>query len=116
MNNPLLDGTELYGISLMPESALNDAGSGVLVTGIASTPQARVEIRQQGIMVYSTLVPAGPFTLTDIPLRNVTSDLTVTVIEIDGSQHSGGSRLIVSLRAGACGRISIFIRPGERCI
>lgn len=88
MNNPLLDGTELYGISLMPESALNDAGSGVLVTGIASTPQARVEIRQQGIMVYSTLVPAGHFTLTDIPLRNVTSDLTVTVIETDGSQHS----------------------------
>ncbi len=85
MNNPLLDGTELYGISLMPESALNDAGSGVLVTGIASTPQARVEIRQQGIMVYSTLVPAGPFTLTDIPLRNVTSDLTITVIETDGS-------------------------------
>ena len=60
----------------------------MLVTGIASTPQARVEIRQQGIMVYSTLVPAGPFTLTDIPLRNVTSDLTVTVIETDGSQHS----------------------------
>ncbi|WP_334653403.1 fimbria/pilus outer membrane usher protein [Klebsiella michiganensis] len=88
MNNPLLDGTELYGISFMPESALNDAGSGVLVTGIASTPQARVEIRQQGIMVYSTLVPAGPFTLTDISLRNATSDLTVTVFETDGSQHS----------------------------
>ncbi|MFN4449949.1 fimbrial biogenesis usher protein [Klebsiella michiganensis] len=88
MNNPLLDGTELYGISFMPESALNDAGSSVLVTGIANTPQARVEIRQQGIMVYSTLVPAGPFTLTDIPLRNATSDLTVAVFETDGSQHS----------------------------
>ncbi|HDK6714872.1 TPA: fimbrial biogenesis usher protein [Klebsiella quasipneumoniae] len=88
MANPLLDGVELFGISAMPDSALSDTGGGVVITGIANTPQARVEIRQQGIMVFSTLVPAGPFTLTAVPLRNYTSDLMVTVFETDGTQHS----------------------------
>ncbi|WP_333853463.1 fimbrial biogenesis usher protein [Leclercia sp.] len=88
MNNPLLNGTGLYGVAFSPEGALMDAGSAVQVSGIANTSQARVEVRQQGILVASTLVPVGPFTLNDIALRNYTSDLNVTVIETDGSQHS----------------------------
>lgn len=88
INNMLLEGTDIYGVEFSPENALRNRGSNVQVSGIASTPQARVEVRQQGILVYSTLVPAGPFTLTDIPLRNANSDLNVTVVETDGSQHS----------------------------
>ena len=88
INNPLLEGTGLYGVSLSPEGALASPEGQVRVSGIANTPQARVEVRQQGILVYSTLVPVGPFTLTDVELRNYTSDLNVTVVETDGSQHS----------------------------
>lgn len=88
MNNALLEGTGLYGVALTPESALETPEGKVKVSGIANTAQARVEVRQQGILVYSTLVPVGPFLLTDVPLRNYTSDLNVTVVETDGSQHS----------------------------
>ncbi|MCU6676134.1 fimbrial biogenesis usher protein [Leclercia tamurae] len=88
MNNALLEGTGLYGIALSPENSLNSVEGRVNVSGIANTSQARVEVRQQGILVYSTLVPVGPFTLTDVSLRNYTSDLNVTVVETDGSQHS----------------------------
>lgn len=87
LNNRLLEGSNIYGVELVSEDALNPESNGVQVSGIANTAQARVEIRQQGIMVFSTLVPAGAFTLTDIPLRNFGSDLDVTVVETDGTQH-----------------------------
>lgn len=88
MNNTLLDGTGLYGVTLEPEVALETPEGLVKVSGIANTPQARVEVRQQGSLVYSTLVPVGPFVLTEVPLRNYSSDLNVTVVETDGRQHS----------------------------
>lgn len=88
MNNRLLEGSSIYGIELEPENALSEPESAVQVTGIASTAQARVEVRQQGMLIYSTLVPAGPFMLTNIPLRNFSSELNVTVIETDGVQRN----------------------------
>ncbi|MGX5148948.1 fimbria/pilus outer membrane usher protein, partial [Enterobacter hormaechei] len=50
-------------------------------------PQARVDIRQGGQLIYSTLVPAGPFNLDDVPLANLNTDLNVTVTETDGSEN-----------------------------
>lgn len=88
LNNTLLDGASIYGFEFSPETALQAQGSGVEVKGIANTAQARVEIRQQGILVYSTLVPAGAFTLPNVPVRSATSDLNVTVIETDGNQQT----------------------------
>lgn len=88
INNSLLEGAGLYGIELAPDRALQSEGSGVQVTGIANTHQARVEIRQQGILLLSTLVPAGAFTIPDIPVRSMNSDIQVTVIETTGSEHS----------------------------
>lgn len=88
INNRLLEGSSIYGIELEPENALSESDGGVQVSGIASTAQARVEVRQQGVLIYSTLVPAGQFMLTNIPLRNYTSELNVTVIETDGVQRN----------------------------
>lgn len=83
----LLSGVSMTGVQLTPEDALGqDGGSGVQVIGIAHTPQARVDVRQLGRVVYSTLVPAGPFTLTDVPVTSLNNDLDVTVSETDGSQ------------------------------
>ncbi|MCV5752798.1 fimbria/pilus outer membrane usher protein, partial [Escherichia coli] len=75
-------------IEIAPDNALQTSGSGVQVTGIANTSQARVEIRQQGVLIHSILVPAGAFTIPDVPVRNGNSDLNVTVVETDGSSHN----------------------------
>lgn len=78
----------IYGVQMMPDTALlPQAGTGVAVTGIARNPQARVDIRQGGQLIYTTLVPAGPFSLDDVPLANLNTDLNVTVTETDGSEN-----------------------------
>lgn len=80
-------GTAISGVQIMPEDALDKEGnSGVMVSGIARAAQARVEVRQSGRMIYSTLVPAGPFTLTDVPVISNNVGLDVTVTETDGSR------------------------------
>lgn len=63
LNNSVLEGASIYGIEIAPDNALQTSGSGVQVTGIANTSQARVEIRQQGVLIHSILVPAGAFTI-----------------------------------------------------
>lgn len=81
-------GTAISGVQIMPEEALSPEGSsGVTVSGIARSPQARVEVRQAGRIVYSTLVPVGPFTLNDVPVIRTNAELDVTVTENDGSKN-----------------------------
>lgn len=99
----LLSGVSLTGMQLTPEDALTDSGgSGIEVSGLARGAQARVDVRQQGRVVYSTLVPAGPFTLTDVPVVSTNSDLEVTVTETDGGQNS----FIIPAAALSGGRLS----------
>lgn len=54
------------------------------VRGVAQSV-AQVEVRQNGYLIYSTEVPAGPFELTDIPASEG-EDLDVTVTEDNGSE------------------------------
>lgn len=87
ITNTPFSGSKITGVQLTPEDNLfGNNGSGVTVSGIAQTAQARVEIRQSGRLIYSTLVPAGPFTLQDVPVTAVNTDLDVTVKETDGSR------------------------------
>lgn len=84
----IFSGTSISGVQIMPEEALSpDGSSGVTVSGIARTAQARVEIRQAGRIIYSTLVPVGPFTLNDVPIIRSNAELDVTVTETDGSKN-----------------------------
>ncbi|TBL43424.1 hypothetical protein EYY99_13195 [Hafnia alvei] len=86
--NSLFAISQILGIQFSPESALmNNKESGATVTGIAQT-QARVEVRQSGILIYSTQVPAGAFTLNRLPTINNTADLNVNVVEQDGATRS----------------------------
>ncbi|EHE6020380.1 fimbria/pilus outer membrane usher protein [Salmonella enterica] len=55
-----------------------------VVKGIART-QARVEVKQNGYMMTSTTVPAGPFEITDLPATGSNGDLQVRVEESDGA-------------------------------
>lgn len=83
----VLSGIPITGIQLMPTSGLTKDGSGVSVSGIARSSQARVEIRQNNQLIFSTLVPAGPFTLDDVPVARNNVDLDVSVVESDGSTN-----------------------------
>lgn len=56
-----------------------------VVRGVARS-QARIEVRQQGYLVYSTTVAPGPFVLSDLPAKTG-GDLDVTVRESDGHEQ-----------------------------
>lgn len=88
VSNTLFELGEIDGIQIIPDQGFQQDGEtqGV-VEGIANTPQARVEVRQYGMLVYNTLVPAGPFRLDRIPLRNLNSDLDITVLETNGQRQ-----------------------------
>lgn len=81
----LFSGTSLSGIQLIPESSMSSDNSGVTVTGIARTSQARVEVRQAGQLVYSTLVNAGAFRLDNVPILLNNADLNISVVETDNA-------------------------------
>lgn len=83
-----LSGAPINGVRLSPESGLTGDNSGVSVSGIAPAAQSRVEVKQNGIVILSTLVPVGPFTLNNLPVLNTSSDLTLTVTEPGGRQSS----------------------------
>ncbi|OWF72564.1 usher protein [Yersinia frederiksenii] len=55
-----------------------------VVRGIARS-QARVEVRQNGYLIYSTVVSPGPFELTDMLPNHSDGDLHVTVLESNGA-------------------------------
>lgn len=57
-----------------------------VVRGIARS-QARVEVKQNGYIMSTTTVPAGPFEINDLPSVGSNGDLQVTVLESDGSQQ-----------------------------
>lgn len=67
---------------MLPDSMRNFAP---VVRGVASS-NARVTIRQNGYIVYSTNVAPGPFAIRDV-YPNTSGDLQVTVTEADGSER-----------------------------
>ncbi len=54
-----------------------------VVRGIARS-QARIEVRQNGYVIYNTTVAPGAFALTDLQASGSSGDLQVTVTEADG--------------------------------
>ncbi len=96
---------------MMPDNALQPGySSGIEVSGIARNAQARVDIRQGGQLIFSTLVPAGPFTLSDVPIANLNTDLSVTVTETDGSE-SHFTVAASTFRSNHVGRAPGFSSP-----
>lgn len=57
-----------------------------VIQGVART-RARIEIEQNGYVIYSTTVAAGPYALTDLPVSGE-GGLTVTVLEADGTRQA----------------------------
>ncbi|WP_231501996.1 fimbria/pilus outer membrane usher protein [Herbaspirillum sp. RV1423] len=100
--NSAVSGGAITGAQIIPETALMSLNrNNVMVEGIVQS-QARVEVRQAGALIYTTIVPTGPFALSDLPLLNSGSDLEVTIVEANGAQR----RFIVpaaSLHSGSLG-------------
>lgn len=84
--NPVLAGAQITGAQVLTETALQDQNQGATITGIANSP-AQVEVRQNGTLIHSTVVPAGPFSLTDVRRLNSRSDVEVTVRETTGEER-----------------------------
>lgn len=79
LSSSLFGTGQVLGFQLFPESALASGQDGAgLVEGVAQT-QSVVEVRQSGVLVYSTVVPAGPFQLQGFTLLNTRTDLVVTL-------------------------------------
>ncbi|NLP61775.1 fimbria/pilus outer membrane usher protein [Paraburkholderia sacchari] len=68
---------------MYPES---QRGYAPTVRGIANS-NAKVEIRQNGNIIYETTVAPGPFEINDLYPTGYGGDLQVVVTEADGSQH-----------------------------
>ncbi|AZE86503.1 putative outer membrane usher protein YhcD [Pseudomonas orientalis] len=88
-NNPVFGGVQLSGVQFSPDgqSRVPAGSNNAVVEGLAQS-QSRIEVRQSGVLIHSTLVPEGPFRLTGLPLLNGTSDLEVSVIDVRGARRS----------------------------
>ncbi|MGY2138089.1 fimbria/pilus outer membrane usher protein [Pseudomonas reactans] len=84
--NPVLAGAQITGVQVLTEEALQDQNQGATIDGIANGP-AQVEVRQNGTLIHSTVVPAGPFSLSNVPRLNGRSDVEVTVKEATGEER-----------------------------
>jgi outer membrane usher protein len=65
---------------MLPQSL---QGYAPVVRGVAQT-NAKVTVRQNGVEIYETTVPPGPFTLSDLYPTGYGGGLQVTVTEADG--------------------------------
>ncbi|WP_242448978.1 fimbria/pilus outer membrane usher protein [Burkholderia metallica] len=87
IQNPVVSGMPIEGVQIMPDDALTAIESGSTIQGVA-TQQSRVEVRQAGILLYTTLVPAGPFMLRNVTLIDRSSLIEVTLIDESNNKRS----------------------------
>ncbi|WP_407907627.1 F4 (K88) fimbrial usher FaeD [Escherichia coli] len=83
----LLGSTGTYGMSLSRNNSMKPGNLGYtpVFSGIADGP-SRVTLMQNGRLLYSEMVPAGPFSITDVPLYT-SGDVRMTVTGEDGQEH-----------------------------
>lgn len=87
LSNSLFGTGQVLGFQMFPESALAyDQGGAGWVEGGAQT-QSVVEVRQSGVLIYSTVVPAGPFRLQGFSLLNTHTDLEVSLTGSDAQMR-----------------------------
>lgn len=87
VGNSLVGSAGLTGLGLASNSSMlpNDVGYAPIFSGIANS-DARVTLTQNGNIVYSEMVPPGPFEISDVSLLG-RGDVTMTITESDGSDR-----------------------------
>lgn len=83
----LLGSAGLYGISLRRNNNMSSGNIGYrpIFSGIAHGP-SRVTLSQDGRILYSEIMPAGPFSVTDVPLYS-SGDVEMTITGEDGKRN-----------------------------
>lgn len=84
----LLGSTGTYGVTLSRNNSMKPGNLGYapVFSGIANGP-SRVTLTQNGRVVRSEMVPAGPFAITDVALYS-SGDVTMAVVGEDGRESS----------------------------
>ena len=83
------DSVRIKGAMLVSDDAMlpdSQRGYAPIIHGDAQT-NATVEVRQNGYMIYSTIVAPGPFVIDDIYPNGSNGDLEVTVLEANGRRR-----------------------------
>lgn len=86
-SSEVFDSVPFRGVMLASDDLMvpfNQREFAPVVRGIARS-QARIEVRQNGYIIYTTTVAPGAFALTDLPLSGSGGDLQIRVTEADGS-------------------------------
>ncbi|KVT55415.1 fimbria/pilus outer membrane usher protein [Burkholderia ubonensis] len=86
----VFDSVPFQGVQLASDDTMrpdSQRGYAPVVRGIAQS-HAKVEIRQNGYLIYNGYVPPGPFQIDDLYAITSNADLEVTVVEADGQQRS----------------------------
>lgn len=86
----LFDATAFRGVTMYSDDRMlpdSQQGYAPTVRGVANT-QARVEVRQNGNLLYETTVAPGPFVINDLYATGYGGDINVIVHEADGSIHT----------------------------
>ncbi|WP_080409469.1 fimbria/pilus outer membrane usher protein [Burkholderia ubonensis] len=112
VNGGLFPVPSIIGAQFFPDSALVPVAAGPSFQGIAERP-ARIELRQLGALVYATVVPAGPFTLKNLPLSNPSADLEITMIETDGGATRRYTVPAASLVPGQRAPLGLAVAVGK---
>lgn len=85
-NGEVFDSFSYRGIDLSSDDQMlptSQTGFAPRVRGMAKT-NAKVEVRQQGQLIYQSTVAAGPFEINDLNPTGYGGELEVSVIEADG--------------------------------
>ncbi|WP_225615096.1 fimbria/pilus outer membrane usher protein [Pseudomonas sp. PDM18] len=85
----IFDSSRIKGLQLSSDTGMlpdDEAGYAPTVRGIAES-NARVEIRQNGYVIYSTSVSPGAFEIRDIYPSGSNGDLEITIVEEDGRER-----------------------------
>lgn len=88
-NPDIFDSVPFRGVMLSSDQSMvpyTQYAFAPVIRGIAQS-QARIEIRQNGYLIYSVSVAPGPFSLADIPVTGSGGDLQVTVLETNGQNQ-----------------------------
>lgn len=82
------DSVPFRGVQLSSDDAMlpdSQQGYAPTVRGVAQT-NARVTVRQNGYVIYSTFVAPGPFVIDDLYPTASSGDIEVTITEADGRE------------------------------
>lgn len=85
-NGQLFDSFSMRGVILQTDERMLPTemrNYSPILRGVAET-NAKITVRQRGQLLYETIVPPGPFAITDLGAMGYGGDLVMTITEADG--------------------------------